>query len=84
MDQLIRASLSHTHYWYKVGMLKVLAVTCVGRNRASSSSHHGRLSNDISPHPLIIGKMKPPLFVSSPKVDQHDELLAPTARKQNN
>ena len=23
MDQLIFASLSHTHYWYKVGMLKV-------------------------------------------------------------
>ena len=23
MDQLICASLSHTHYWYKVGMLKV-------------------------------------------------------------
>ena len=28
MDQLIFASLSHTHYWYKVGMLKVPAV-CV-------------------------------------------------------
>ena len=25
MDQLIFASLSHTHYWYKVGMLKVPA-----------------------------------------------------------
>ena len=25
MDQLIFASLSHTHYWYEVGMLKVLA-----------------------------------------------------------
>ena len=24
MDQLIGASLSHTHYWYEVGMLKVL------------------------------------------------------------
>ena len=23
MDQLIYASLSHTHYWYEVGMLKV-------------------------------------------------------------
>ena len=23
MDQLIFVSLSHTHYWYKVGMLKV-------------------------------------------------------------
>ena len=27
MDQLICASLSHTHYWYEVGMLKVLANT---------------------------------------------------------
>ena len=26
MDQLICASLSHTHYWYKVSMLKVPAV----------------------------------------------------------
>ena len=28
MDQLICASLSHTHYWYEVGMLKVSAVLC--------------------------------------------------------
>ena len=27
MDQLICASLSHTHYWYEVGMLKVPAVS---------------------------------------------------------
>ena len=27
MDQLIFASLSHTHYWYEVGMLKVPANT---------------------------------------------------------
>ena len=26
MDQLIFASLSHTHYWYEMGMLKVPAV----------------------------------------------------------
>ena len=26
MDQIIFASLSHTHYWYEVGMLEVLAV----------------------------------------------------------
>ena len=32
MDQLIFASLSHTHYWYEVGMLKVPAVRreCTG------------------------------------------------------
>ena len=29
MDQLIFASLSHTHYWYEVGMLKVPAYTCI-------------------------------------------------------
>ena len=52
MDELIFASLSHTHYWYEVAMLKVPAVhrvlriegsaehsrcTCVGR---PSRSHH--------------------------------------------
>ena len=31
MDQLIFASLSHTHYWYEVGMLKVPAVITLGR-----------------------------------------------------
>ena len=36
MDQLIFASLSHTHYWYEVGMLKVPARLgdpglCLGR-----------------------------------------------------
>ena len=30
MDQLIFASLSHTHYWYEVGMLKVPAVELSG------------------------------------------------------
>ena len=30
MDQLIFASLSHTHYWYDVGMLKVPAVLLYG------------------------------------------------------
>ena len=43
MDQLICASLFHTHYWYEVGMLKVpaeydgvtdnLAVSLVGRHQ---------------------------------------------------
>ena len=37
MDQLIFASLSHTHYWYEVGMLEVPAVvpsyhTAIGAN----------------------------------------------------
>ena len=30
MDQLIFASLSHTHYWYEVGMLKVPAYDYMG------------------------------------------------------
>ena len=30
MDQLIFASLSHNHYWYEVGMLKVPAYICRG------------------------------------------------------
>ena len=30
MDQLIFASLSHTHYWYEVGMLKVPAMNAIG------------------------------------------------------
>ena len=29
MDQLIFASLSHTHYWHEVGMLKVPAVMAI-------------------------------------------------------
>ena len=28
MDQLIYASLSHTHYWYEVGMFKVPPILC--------------------------------------------------------
>ena len=36
MDQLIYVSLSHTHYWYEVGMLKVSALiagVCIDRVR---------------------------------------------------
>ena len=29
MDQLIFASLSHTHYWYEVGILKVPVYVCM-------------------------------------------------------
>ena len=43
MDQLIFASLSHTHYWYEVGMLKVPAV--IG-NARSESQRKGSLSDD--------------------------------------
>ena len=47
MDQLIFASLSHTHYWYEVGMLKVLAEygTCKQKRPKSTSSCHLWLIN---------------------------------------
>ena len=35
MDQLIFASLSHTHYWYEMGMLKVPAVSSSGKRKKS-------------------------------------------------
>ena len=40
MDQLIFASLSHTHYWYEVGMLKVPAINII-------SYHNGHPPNLI-------------------------------------
>ena len=60
MDQIICTSLSHTHYWYEVGTLKVPACVCVcvccdpiysGRQacgRASRGHIEGR-SHRISP-----------------------------------
>ena len=45
MDQLIFASLSHTHYWYEVGMLKVPAVTS-RRVFFSLFSSHQIISHD--------------------------------------
>ena len=38
MDQLICASLSHTHYWYEVGMLKVYRRTIERRAAASTNN----------------------------------------------
>ena len=35
MDQIIFASLSHTHYWYEVGMLKVPARSVVRFSEAN-------------------------------------------------
>ena len=37
MDQLIFASLSHTHYWYEVGMLKVPAKHQCGSKQESTA-----------------------------------------------
>ena len=42
MDQLIFASLSHTHYWYEVGMLKVpMYLPITHRNPLFSRSSRG-------------------------------------------
>ena len=43
MDQLIFASLSHTHYWYEVGMLKVPAV--YGDTYNKSMDQPGKVAN---------------------------------------
>ena len=39
MDQLIFASLSHTHYWYEVGMLKVPVKYRIGVSTVPLFSH---------------------------------------------
>ena len=55
MDQLIFASLSHTHYWYEVGMLKVLFG---GKARLSFSwrifSRVKKFACRSSPHVFVI------------------------------
>ncbi|CAN0466916.1 unnamed protein product [Ascophyllum nodosum] len=43
MDQLIFASLSHTHYWYEVGMLKVPAVRVAPWEGLADECHKKRL-----------------------------------------
>ena len=62
MDQLIFASLSHTHYWYEVGMLKVPAVVNTGDlaskyNIGINSSKLGRsavISSTYSKRQLVV------------------------------
>ena len=41
-DQLIFTSLSHTHYWHEVGMLKVPAVVVVFIRQPSQNIHTSR------------------------------------------
>ena len=48
MDQLICASLSHTHYWYEVGMLKVPVDThvCIyGHTYSKGKDQPGKVAN---------------------------------------
>ena len=39
MDRLIFASLSHTHYWYEVGMLKVPPIGSVTKSSTAKCWH---------------------------------------------
>ena len=58
MDQLIFASLSHTHYWYEVGMLKVPAEEDRGISIFPvqlTTSRIGNLTRLM--HTLLIGYM---------------------------
>ena len=48
MDQLICASLSHTHYWYEVGMLKVPAKLLSTNSTHGAPKRTGSLSGDAS------------------------------------
>ena len=61
MDQLIFASLSHTHYWFEVGMLKVPAVcVCVFSSHSfwtsswtyQPGSHRRKVTQNIFIHHL--------------------------------
>ena len=58
MDQLIFASLSHTHYWYEVGMLKVPAVSkSMDPPGKVASPARGQLNKKNKYFPVRIGEM---------------------------
>ena len=64
VDPLIFASLSHTHYWYEVGMLKVPAVYTIYINNMIIIAEHTKFNTtpssqdleDIFRHVLSVGK----------------------------
>ena len=53
IDQLIFVSLSHTHYWYEVGMLKVSAVCENSINQSINQSNNQLLYVDAAVHKLL-------------------------------
>ena len=58
MDQVIYASLSHTHYWYELGMLKVLTTHDYNFLRATDKpvrSVYFEEKSEPSEHPLVRG-----------------------------
>ena len=69
MDQLIFASLSHTHYWYEVGMLKVPAVVVIYVTKAINTkplqgiflffSKKNQITPRPSEHPPVMGERVP-------------------------
>ena len=63
MDQIIFASLSHTHYWYEVGLLKVPAVYrgTTGRMAADSVKTRRRQRNKQL-HSSRYADPPPPIF----------------------
>ena len=70
MDQLIRASLSHTHYWYEVGMLKGPATNNENMLRHSRQvpKRPAGLSSDLHPPRSIEGKSRTKLCQKCPQV----------------
>ena len=62
MDQLIFVSLSHTHYWYEVGMLKVPAVRLsVALTPLPASVLFGRIASSLKFELLLLGCI--PIYV---------------------
>ena len=63
MDQLIYASLSHTHYWYEVGMLKVPAVRTFVWS-AHSAEYMDTVDRETLPMLLVISRTRKIYVVS--------------------
>ena len=55
MDQIIFASLSHTHYWYEVGMLKVSeqSMDQPGKVASPPRGQLNREENEYFPVPVV-------------------------------
>ena len=65
MDQLIYVSLSQTHYWYEVGMLKVPPICPVGvRWTASSSVQRVLIEYELSSHMAEYCMDQPGMFAN--------------------
>ena len=80
MEQLIFASLSHTHYWYEVGMLKVPAsqtyITKTLNTRTVKSPHDydysGKVRCLIKEWSYVFTSVIVPLGVPPPEMVEED------------